>query len=69
MPACRMLEELGVRTLRLITNNPDKIAQLEANGFTVSERVPLNTPSNRHNEDYIETKRARAGHLTDTDRR
>ena len=67
MPACRMLEELGVRRLRLVTNNPDKIAQLEANGFTVSERVPLTTPSNIHNEHYIETKRSRAGHMTESE--
>ena len=67
MPACRMLEELGVQQLRLITNNPDKIAQLEASGFTVKERVPLTTPSNRHNEHYIATKRSRAGHMSDSE--
>jgi len=67
MPACRMLEELGVRQLRLITNNPDKIAQLEAGGFEVIERVPLNTPRNPHNEHYIETKRARAGHISENE--
>jgi GTP cyclohydrolase II len=67
LPACRMLEELGVHRLRLITNNPDKIAQLEASGFSVSERVPLNPPSNRHNEHYIETKRTRAGHMSENE--
>jgi GTP cyclohydrolase II len=65
MPACRMLEELGVSQLKLITNNPDKIAQVEAGGFTVVERVPMAPPSNEHNHRYIETKRDRAGHLTD----
>ena len=67
LPACRMLEELGVRRLRLITNNPDKIAQLEVNGVSVSERVPLIPPSNRHNEQYVRTKRLRAGHMSETE--
>jgi len=65
LPACRILEELGVRRVRLITNNPDKIAQLESNGVTVAERIPLTPASNPHNSRYIETKRARAGHMTD----
>jgi len=65
MPACRILEELGVSRLRLITNNPEKIAQIEAGGFTVVDRVPMAPPSNEHNQRYIETKRTRAGHLKD----
>ena len=65
LPACQILEKLGVSRLRLITNNPDKIAQLEASGFTVAERVPMAPPSNEHNHAYIETKRSRAGHMTD----
>ena len=65
VPACRMLEKLGVSRLKLITNNPDKIAQVEAGGLTVVERVPMAPPSNPHNHRYIETKRDRAGHLTD----
>ena len=64
LPACRILQELGVNGVRLITNNPDKIAQLEASGLTVTERVPMAPPSNPHNHHYIETKRVRAGHLT-----
>jgi GTP cyclohydrolase II len=65
MPACRILEKLGVSRLRLITNNPEKIAQVEAGGFTVVERVPMAPPSNEHNRRYIETKQTRAGHLKD----
>ena len=42
-----------------------KIAQLEASGFTVAERLPMAPPSNEHNHAYIETKRSRAGHMTD----
>lgn len=64
LPACRILEELGVTRVRLITNNPDKIAQLETGGLTVTERVPMAPPSNPHNHHYIETKRVRAGHMT-----
>lgn len=65
LPACHMLRELGVKDVRLITNNPDKIAQLEAGGLTIAERVPMAPPSNPHNHHYIETKRVRAGHMTD----
>ena len=65
LPACRILGELGVGKVRLITNNPDKIAQLEAGGLTITERVPMAPPSNPHNHQYIETKRVRAGHLTE----
>ena len=65
LPACQILEKLGVSRLKLITNNPDKIAQLEDNGFTIAERVPMAPPSNEHNHAYIETKKNRAGHLTD----
>ncbi|MEC8130632.1 MAG: GTP cyclohydrolase II [Pseudomonadota bacterium] len=64
LPACRILAELGVSHVRLITNNPDKIAQLEAGGLTIAERVPMTPPSNPHNHHYIETKRIRAGHMT-----
>jgi GTP cyclohydrolase II len=66
MPACRMLEELGVSQLKLITNNPDKIAQVEAGGFTVVERVPMAPPSNEHNHRIISRPSATApAHLTD----
>lgn len=64
-PAARMLELLGVRQLKLMTNNPDKIAQLENHGLTVVERVPLILPANPHNARYLATKQARTGHLMD----
>lgn len=67
LPACRILQELGVKRVRLITNNPDKIAQVEAGGLAVAERVPMAPPSNPHNHHYIETKRVRAGHMTRED--
>ena len=61
--AARMLELLGVRTVRLMTNNPAKVAALEAAGTTVVERVPHALPANPHNARYLATKRDRAGHL------
>ena len=61
--AARMLELLGVRSIRLMTNNPKKVAALEAAGVTVAERVPHQLPDNPHNARYLATKRDRSGHL------
>jgi len=61
--AARMLALLGVRTIRLMTNNPGKVRALEAEGVTVTERVPHQLPPNPHNARYLETKRDRTGHL------
>ncbi|MDP9056989.1 MAG: GTP cyclohydrolase II [Pseudomonadota bacterium] len=61
--AARMLALLGVRAVRLLTNNPAKVAALEAEGVTVLERVPHHLPANPHNQRYLATKRDRAGHL------
>lgn len=61
--AARMLELLGVRSIRLMTNNPAKVAALEAAGVSVSERVPHQLPDNPHNARYLATKRDRSGHL------
>ena len=61
--AARMLNLLGVGPIRLMTNNPAKVAALEATGVTVAERVPHQLPSNPHNERYLATKRDAAGHL------
>ena len=63
--AARMLELLGVSTLRLMTNNPAKVAALAKEGVQVLERVPHQLPSNPHNQHYLNTKRARSGHLLD----
>jgi GTP cyclohydrolase II len=60
--AARMLALLGQRSVRLLTNNPEKVAQLEAAGITVVERVPHFLPTNPHNEQYLATKRDRTGH-------
>jgi len=61
--AARMLELLGVREIRLLTNNPAKVAALEAAGMQVAERVPHHLPAGPHNEAYLATKRDQAGHL------
>jgi len=60
--AARMLDLLGQRRVRLLTNNPAKVAGLEAAGVAVAERVPLTLPTNVHNEHYLATKRDRTGH-------
>ncbi len=60
--AARMLSLLGQHKVRLLTNNPQKVAQLEAAGISVVERVPHILPANPHNEHYLATKRDRTGH-------
>jgi hypothetical protein len=62
-----MLVSLGVRSIRLMTNNPNKIAQLEEHGICVSARVPHVTPPNEHNRFYLATKAARCGHRLNAD--
>jgi 3,4-dihydroxy 2-butanone 4-phosphate synthase/GTP cyclohydrolase II len=64
--ATQILRDLGVRSVRLLTNNPDKVENLEAYGVPVVERVPLTPHSNDHNIDYLLTKRDRMGHQLDT---
>ena len=61
--AARMLALLGVGPIRLLTNNPAKVAALEAAGVVVVERVPHALPANPHNHRYLATKRDRSGHL------
>ncbi|MEO7410317.1 MAG: GTP cyclohydrolase II [Sphingomicrobium sp.] len=61
--AAAMLRALGTDAVRLLTNNPAKVAGLEAEGIAVVERVAHHLPVNPHNADYIETKRRRSGHL------
>ena len=58
----QILADLGVRTMRLLTNNPAKRAGLEGYGLAITERVPLEIVPNPHNIDYLRTKRDRMGH-------
>jgi GTP cyclohydrolase II len=62
LPAARMLQRLGFNRVRLLTNNPEKVAGLAACGIEVTERVPHKFPSNAHNEAYLAAKRKRSGH-------
>ena len=63
--AAHMLHSLQVHSVRLMTNNPKKIAQLEQYGVKVNERIPHILPSNEHNLFYLETKAAKSGHMID----
>lgn len=58
-----LLRRMGFSSVRLMTNNPRKVAMMEAEGITVTERVPLITGTNRHNAHYLDVKRAKSGHL------
>ncbi|MCL4158587.1 UNVERIFIED_CONTAM: hypothetical protein GTU68_059191 [Idotea baltica] len=58
----QMLYDLGIRKIRLLTNNPKKVIGLEGYGLEIVEQVPVRLPSNPHNEKYLETKRTRMGH-------
>ena len=59
----QILYDLGVRKIRLLTNNPKKIYGLEGFGLEVVERVAITIPSNPHNERYLQTKKDKLGHL------
>jgi len=61
--AAAMLAALGIDRVRLLTNNPRKVAGLETAGIEVVERVPHHMPANPHNADYLATKRKKSGHL------
>ncbi len=61
----QILSDLGVHRLRLITNNPRKIAGLGGYGLQVEDRVPLVMDPGQHNADYLQTKQAKLGHLMD----
>ncbi|NOR06081.1 MAG: GTP cyclohydrolase II, partial [Deltaproteobacteria bacterium] len=59
----QILRDLGVRKMRLMTNNPKKIVGLEGYGMEVVERVPIEIPPNEENLDYLKCKREKMGHL------
>ena len=60
--ASAILQEMGIEDVRLLTNNPEKVRQLEAHGVEVTERVPLVVGVNDVNAGYLETKREKLGH-------
>ena len=61
--AAAMLRALGIDQVRLLTNNPAKVAGLEREGIEVVERVAHHMPTNPHNADYLATKKKTSGHL------
>tara|TARA_R110002051_G_scaffold73277_3_gene133131 strand:- start:1554 stop:2687 length:1134 start_codon:yes stop_codon:yes gene_type:complete len=58
-----ILKKMGFHAVRLLTNNPAKVARMESAGVQVTERVPLKVGENRHNHAYLATKAAKSGHL------
>ncbi|TVQ91686.1 MAG: GTP cyclohydrolase II [Deltaproteobacteria bacterium] len=61
--AAQMIEELGIESVRLITNNPQKVQGLRSNGIEVDGRIPHRMEPNPHNERYLRTKKHKSGHL------
>ncbi|MEA3187687.1 MAG: 3,4-dihydroxy 2-butanone 4-phosphate synthase / cyclohydrolase [Chthoniobacter sp.] len=59
----QILTDLGVRKMRFLTNNPKKVVGLEGYGLEIVELVPIKSKPNRHNAQYLETKRVKMGHL------
>jgi GTP cyclohydrolase II len=63
LPAAEMLRQLGFGSVRLLTNNPEKVAALQRYGIVVVERIPHAFPANGHNKRYLNTKATRSGHF------
>lgn len=63
----QICRDLGLRKIRILTNNPKKISRLEVYGITVVEQIPLRAEPGEHNIDYLRTKKCRLGHLLDED--
>jgi 3,4-dihydroxy 2-butanone 4-phosphate synthase/GTP cyclohydrolase II len=59
----QILADLGLRTIRLLTNNPKKLVGLEGYGLEIVEQVPIRIAANPHNARYLKTKREKMGHL------
>ncbi|MDJ0913661.1 MAG: bifunctional 3,4-dihydroxy-2-butanone-4-phosphate synthase/GTP cyclohydrolase II [Desulfobacterales bacterium] len=63
----QVLADLGVKKMRLITNNPKKIVGLEGYGLSIEEQIPIEIPPNEHNKCYLECKKLKMGHMLNVD--
>ena len=63
----QILRDLGLTSVRILTNNPKKVSRLEVYGIKVVEQIPLKATPGEHNIDYLRTKKNRFGHLLDED--
>lgn len=63
--ATQILQDLGIKSIRLLTNNPEKINSLSRGGIRIVDRMPLMVPPTQDNEDYLRIKRDLMGHLLD----
>jgi len=63
----QILLDLGLRNIRILTNNPKKIDRLAVYGIKVVEQIPLQAKAGKHNRNYLHTKKVRFGHLLDED--
>lgn len=61
--AAQMLQALDLQKIRLVSNNPDKVVQLEKNGITIVETISTGMYENPHNEGYLASKRSKQGHV------
>lgn len=59
----QILRDLGIHSLELLTNNPDKVYQLEDYGMTIAKRVPIEMEATKYDRFYLKTKQARMGHI------
>lgn len=62
----QILRDLGIHSLELLTNNPDKVYQLEDYGMTIAKRVPIEMEATKYDRFYLKTKQARMGHILNT---
>jgi 3,4-dihydroxy 2-butanone 4-phosphate synthase/GTP cyclohydrolase II len=63
----QILRDLGLKNIRILTNNPKKISRLEVYGIKIVEQIPLQACPTQHNIDYLRTKKRRLGHILDED--
>ena len=63
----QICRDLGLRKIRILTNNPKKINRLEVYGIKIVEQIPLKAEPSKHNINYLKTKKSRLGHMLDED--